>query len=110
MDIILEVITTVWGYVGVKVLVSHVLINVVVALAAAGKLDELSLSKVSGFLTKKLLPYVAVYVVAKVFGESAGLAWIAPAVWVVIEATLTGDLTDNLSKLGLRMPQVLTKQ
>jgi len=94
----------VWSFDGAKVIICHTVINVVVALAAALMNGEFQLAKLAEFLVKKLLPYVTVYVVVKVAGEAAGLAWLAPATWAAIEATLTGDLADNLVKIGLPLP------
>jgi phage-related holin len=99
----------IWSYAGVKVIVGHILINVVVALAAAQYTSSLDLSKLSEFLTKKLLPFIAVYVVCKVFGEGAGLPWLAPAVWTIIDATLAANLIDNLGKLGVPLPEALAR-
>ena len=67
------------------------------------------MSKLVEFLTKKLLPFVAVYVIAKVFGDEAGLAWLAPAVWAIVETTLTANLMDNLGKLGVPLPAALAR-
>jgi len=99
----------IWSYAGVKVIVGHVLINVVVALAAAQYTKTLDLSKLAEFLTQKLLPFIAVYVVCKVFGDGAGLPWLAPATWVIIESTLAANLIDNLGKLGVPLPNALAR-
>lgn len=99
----------IWSYAGVKIIVGHVLINVVVALAAAQYTNALDLSKLAEFLTKKLLPFVAVYAVCKAFGDSAGLPWLAPATWTIIEATLAANLIDNLGKLGVPLPDALAR-
>ena len=99
----------IWSYAGVKIIVGHVLINVVVALAAAQYTKTMDLSKLAEFLTQKLLPFIAVYVVCKVFGEGAGLPWLAPATWVIIESTLAANLIDNLGKLGVPLPNALAR-
>lgn len=95
----------IWGFDGVKFITLHVLINVVVAVAASAKTRTFSLSKLGDFLISKLLPFVAVYVVAKIFGDEIGLSALAPAAWAVITATLLGDLGDSLAQLGLNLPQ-----
>ena len=94
----------VWAFDGAKVIICHTLINVVVAIAAALMSGEFQLAKLAEFLIKKLLPYTAVYVVVKIAGLTAGLDWLAPVTWAAIEATLTGDLADNLVKIGLPLP------
>ena len=109
LQFLTAMLALIWSYAGVKMLVGQVLINVVVALAAAQKSGTLDFSKLAEFLTKKLLPFVAVYVVCKVFGESAGLIWLAPAVWTIIEATLAANLIDNLGRLGVPLPEALAR-
>jgi hypothetical protein len=106
MEFFKSLFVLVWSYNGVRMIVSHILINVVVALAAAQRTGDLCLSKLAEFLWKKLLPYVAAYFTVQLFGETAGLTWLGPACWTIIEATLIGNLTDNLSKLGLSMPKM----
>lgn len=97
----------IWSFAGVKFIVANILVNVVIALAAAQATRSLDLSKLAEFLTRKLLPYVAVYFIAKAFGEAAGLGWLAAAVFAVIEITLLKNLTENLALLGIPMPQAL---
>jgi phage-related holin len=109
LDFLKAALALIWGYTAVKVIVSHIMINLVVALAAAQKNGDLDLSKLAEFLTKKLLPFVAAYVVCNVFGEYAGLPWLAPAIWTIIEATLSANLIDNLGKLGVPLPEALGK-
>ena len=99
----------IWSYAGVKVITGHVLVNVVVALAAAQYTSSLDLSKLVEFLTKKLLPFLGVYAICKIFGEDAGLPWLAPAVWTIIEATLASNLLENLNRLGVPLPDALAR-
>jgi len=98
-----------WSYAGVKIIVCHTLINVVVAIAVALKSNSFELGRVGEFLIRKLAPYVLVYYVVKVAGDGAGVAFLAPLVWTVIEATLTGDLLDNWEKLGLPLPSAIQR-
>jgi len=95
----------VWSFDGVKIIASHTVVNVVVAIAAAQKTQELELGRVGEFLYRKLLPYVSVYFILIACGEAAGLAFLAPVAWAAIEASLTGDLMDNLARLGLKWPE-----
>lgn len=97
-----------WSYVGIRVIVSHVIINVVFAVAAAQKTGELDLGKLGEFLFKKLLPYCTVYLIIKVFGQDAGLDYLSAPILVIIELTLAGNLADNLRALGLPLPKLIT--
>jgi len=101
---ILEVLAFVWSYPGVQFITYHVAANLLVALAAALKLGEFDPARVWEFLTSKLAPFVMAYFGAAIFGEGAGLAWLAPVAFVAIEAALVQDLTDNLARLGLPVP------
>lgn len=109
LEFLKGLVVLVWTFAGVRVIVGHTLINVVVALAAAQATGEINLSKLGEFLIKKLLPNVAVYVMVKAFGEAAGLAFLAPVVWAAIEASLIGDLLDNWTRLGLPLPEALAR-
>lgn len=102
-------VVLIWSFTGVKIIIGNILVNVVVALAAAQYTGSLDLSRLSEFLTKKLLPFVAVYAICKVFGESAGLPWLAPATWAIIEVTLAANLIDNLGRLGIPLPNGLAR-
>lgn len=100
-----QLVILIWAYDGVKVIVGHTIVNVVVAIAAAVVTGTFELSKIAQFLIRKLLPFVAIYFIVKAFGQAAGLEWLAPVTWAAIEASLTGDLADNLVKLGLPLPE-----
>jgi len=101
--------TGAWAMWEVKFLLAHIVINVVVAVAAALHVGDFQLAKIGEFLYKKILPYLAVWIVAKAMGEMANMVWLALAVFAVLELNLIGDLADNLSKLGVPMPGFLTK-
>ena len=98
-----------WAMWEVKFLTFHILVNVVVALAAAIHLGEFQLAKIGEFLYKKLLPYLLVWAVAKVAADATNLGALALAAWAILELNLVGDLADNLSKLGIPLPDWLTK-
>lgn len=99
-----EFLLAVWEVPGVKFILSHIVINVVFAIAAAVHTGTFELARVGEFLVTKVLPYVAVYYTIVLLGEAAGVAYLAPLIFAVIEATLTGDLADSLDRLGLPMP------
>ncbi len=98
-----------WSFTGVRVLVGHIAVNVVMALAAAQVQGDFELGRVGEFLFRKMLPYVTVYAVLKAFGEAAGLQFLAPVVWGTIEVSLTGDLMDSLARLGLQLPEPVAR-
>ncbi len=104
LEYVKELVELIWSFDGVKVIVAHTTINVVVAIAAAVTSGTFELAKIAQFLVKKLLPYVAIYFIVKAFGMAAGLEWLGPVVWAAIETSLAGDLADNLVKLGLPLP------
>ena|SRR3990172_9362508 len=93
----------------VKILVAHIVINLVVAVAAAIKTHTLDLAKMKAFVLEKVLPSVLVFAVAKFIGQAAKLEWLAAVAWAALEADLLRDLTDSLSKLGMPMPDILKK-
>jgi len=109
LDFLIAFVLQAWSYAGVKVIVCHTLINVAVAIAVALKTNSFELGRVGEFLIRKLAPYVLVYYMVKVAGEGAGVAFLAPIVWTVIEATLTGDLLDNWERLGLPLPTAIQR-
>ena len=106
MEALNDIVVWLWSLAGVRFLIGHTLVNVTVAVAAAVRDEEdgFQLEKLLNFLGKKLAPYVIVYGVAKWFGMDAGLDWLAPAVWLLIEATLAADLVGNLGRLGVPLP------
>lgn len=101
----------VWAQWEVKVLISHIIVNVVVAMAATIATGEFVLALVPEFLWKKVFPLVAVYAAAAMFGEAAGMSGVATATWALLELKLMGDTLDNLKKLGVEwVPEGLTKE
>ena len=93
----------------VKFIGGHVLLNVLVAVAAAIAAGEFKLHRLAEFLWRKLTPYVLVYAAARLFGEATGLAAVAPSVFALIEAALLSDLVENLERLGLRLPEPVSR-
>ena len=107
MDTLYEILQSLWTLDGVKVIVFHTLINVAFAVAAAQKEGNFKFTKLLDFLGKKLTPYVLGYAAVKYFGMDAGLDGLSVPVWVLIEYTLTANLADSLSRLGVPMPDVI---
>lgn len=111
VDTVLAAITiffaTVWGYAEVKILVSHIAVNFAVAVAVAIREGNFDLRRVAEFLKDKLAPYVLTYTVVRLLGKGAGIEGIAIVAWGAIEVALSGDLVDNLARLGLKLPDKL---
>lgn len=105
IEFLKNLVRQIWSFAGVKFIVCHVVINVIVGVAAALKTRTFSLSKLGDFLISKLAPYVLIYVSIKLFGDEVGLTALAPLAWTVITATLLGDLGDSLMQLGINLPQ-----
>ena len=99
----------IWAMWEVKFLVAHICVNVVVAVAAAIHLDEFQLAKIGEFLYRKLLPYLMVWIVASIAASAANMGALALAAWAILELNLVGDLADNLARLGIPIPEWLTK-
>lgn len=93
----------------VRFMVAHILVNVVLAVAAGMYTGEFRLKKLGEFLYRKLAPFVLVYGAVKVAGSSSGLDGLALPVWAIIEATLVADLVENLDRLGIPIPERLAK-
>jgi phage-related holin len=98
-----------WGQWQTQVLAYHILVNVVLAIAVSVRTGEFVLAKTGAFLWKKLLPYVLVYAALAFCGEAIDQGGIATVAWGLIETALLGDMLDNLSKLGIPVPEALTK-
>ena len=99
-----EVLLAIWGDVVVKFIVCHILLNVVLALAAAIATSNFRLYRLWVFLYRKIIPMVVVYSVARLIARGAGVPWLATAVLVVLETRLFADLLENLKKLGVPVP------
>ena len=108
-DFVHNAIVFLWAMVSVQFIVYHVLLNVGVALAAAIRTGEFKFYRVWEFLYRKLLPFVLVYAVARGLGETANQGWLAVAVLGLIEMALAADLVENLSRLGVPIPEAVLK-
>ena len=106
-DFVHNAIVFLWAMVSVQFIVYHVLLNLGVALAAAIRTGEFKFYKVGEFLYRKLLPFVLVYGFARGLGETANQGWLAAAVLGLIEMSLAADLVENLSRLGVPIPDAI---
>lgn len=87
----------------VKFLVGHILLNTIVAVAAALLTSQFDVKKFSEFLTRKITPFLLVYIGARLFGEAAGVPSLATVVLGVLESRLLVDLAENLKVLGVEL-------
>ena len=99
----------IWSFWQTQFLLAHIGANVVVAVAVSIYTGQFVLAKTGEFLYKKVLPFVLVFAFCAALGEAAGLQWLMVAAWAGLELMLFGDLADNLSKLGIKIPDSLTK-
>ena len=99
-----------WGQWQTQFLVFHILGNFIVAVAVTIYTGEFLLGKLGQFLYKKVLPFVLIYAAFAFIGEAANLAWVATGAWAMLESLLVADLLDNLRKIGLPIPEALTKK
>lgn len=110
LDKLLAVLMWLWAFWQVKFILAHVGINVTAAVAATIYSGEFVLAKTGEFLYRKALPFVLLFGVAAALGEAADLGWLSIAAWAALELILLGDLADNLARLGLSLPEGLTKK
>lgn len=89
-----------------------VLVDVVIAVAAAIRNQEFDFTKLGDFLLRLVFPYVlvylALYVAIKLVTDVESIlgAGIDTAVFLIILASLVGAIMDNLKSLGLNIPNV----
>jgi hypothetical protein len=102
LNVVMGWIAWIWGQWQVQVLVCHVMVNVVVAVAVSIATGEFVLAKTGEFLYKKVLPLVLIYAAFSAAGETLGMTWVATTTWLLLETELVGDLFDNLKKFGIQ--------
>ena len=102
-----------WQDVKFQALMYHILLNLVVAIAAAIKNDEFNLNKLPEFLREKVVPITIIYLVAKSLGSNAQalpvLGELEHAAFAALETALLANLLENLDSLGLKLPDQLRK-
>ncbi len=88
-----------WALPEVKTIISHSVLNFVVAVAVAVYEGNFAVNKLWEVYGKKILPFCAIYFTAAVIGSP-----LAIGVFAAIEAALLVDLTDNLAKIPALAP------
>lgn len=109
LDQVLEFLKWVWAFWQVKFIVAHIGLNVAVAVAASIYTGEFMLGKLGQFLYKKVLPYVMVFAAFAGLGTAANMSAITNIAFAGLEAMLLADLLDNLKRIGMSIPNTLTK-
>ena len=94
-----------WGITQVRIILIHILVNVVAAVAAAIRSGEFRVHRLFEFLWKKLTPLLLVYTVAYLSDMALdNFGWLTTGSFVAIEVTLGADLVGSLKMLGLPIP------
>jgi phage-related holin len=93
----------------VKLIGGHIVLNTIVAIAAALYTSSFQFNKLWEFLYRKLLPYCLIYGAARLLGEATGTSELAAVVFAIIEAMLIADLAENLGKMGIKWPTALRR-
>ncbi len=99
-----DLVVMIWAIWEVKFTVYHILLNLAVALAAAIRTNTFELAKIAEFFYRKLLPYLIVFAVASAASSALSIGWLVTISWALVELALTGDMVDNLKKLGIPIP------
>jgi len=110
LEAVREFIAWIASLTEVKIIAASILLNTALAVAASIRNDEFRLPELASFLYKHLLPYIVVYVSARIAGDELGLGAIAPAVWLIIEASLIGRIVASLNELGVPIPDELARR
>ena len=105
---VLAFLGAVWATWEVQVLVSHIIINFVVAVAVGLWMKEFVLARVCEFLYRKILPLTAIYAAFFLFGDALGMEGLKTVAWALLEMYLLADLMENLRKIsdkfGVKFP------
>lgn len=99
-----------WSFLEVKILLLHIALNLIVAIAASIRTGEFLLGKVAQFLWKKVLPLAIVFGGFALVGDALDMRGIATTTWGLLETMLISDLSENLKKLGIPVPNWAFKE
>lgn len=90
----------------VRVIVYHCLFNFVVAIAVAAYEGNFAVNKLYEFFGKKMLPFTAMYLAARLAGDAVAGGILPGAIFAAVEAALIADLTDNLARIPALAPVI----
>lgn len=107
MEIINHFISLVDG-VKLTTILALIIANFITGIAVSIKNKNFNLKEAGQFLYERVLPYVVGYFGVGVIATiDSGWEWAVPATWVIILATLTGAILQNLKELGVAIPEQL---
>lgn len=73
--------------------------------------NTFKLGMLAHYLHDAVLPYVFVFAVVELVGEAQpDLSFIVPASFILVAATILGNIAGNLNKLGVPCPKFLRKE
>lgn len=110
LELARQLILDIWATPWVKILVAQIVINFAVAVFAAIRTGKYKWAKLGEFLWRKLVPLVGTFSVFQLLGNAAGYEAVGVVAFALLEATLLAELADNLSKMGINMPNSLRKE
>ncbi len=88
-----------------------ILIDWVLGVVGALTKGTFRLHMLANYLHDAVLPFVFVFAVVEMVGHAQpDLSFVIPVTFVVIVATLIGNIAANLGKLGVPVPKVFTKE
>ena len=104
-----DLFLSIWAIREVRFTVYHILLNFVVALAAAVRTNTFEFAKVGEFLYRKLLPFLMVFAASAAASEALSVQWLVTITWGLVELSLTGDMVGNLKTLGIPIPDKIVE-
>lgn len=94
----------------VKYIVILIAIDVILGIIAAFLKKDFLLGKVAAFAKRGFINYVLGFVIVEIVAEAIpSLKMIVPVAYWLILLALIGSILDNLAKMGMKVPKMLTK-
>jgi len=85
-------------------------VDVILGIAGALVKKEFSFRKLGNFMKWPVLGYVLGFAVIEMVGVALpSLAFVVPVVFALVVVTLLASIVRNLGRLGLPVPEILTK-
>ena len=105
-----DTIVTFFANSSVQYIVILIAIDVVLGIIAAFLKKDFILGKVAAFAKRGFVNYVFGFVVIEIVAEALpSLEMIVPVAYWLIVLALIGSILDNLARLGMKIPKMLTK-
>ena len=88
-----------------------IIIDFILGVVAALMKNSFKLHMLANYLHDAVLPFVFVFAIIELVGTAQpDLSFVVPVTFIVIAATLVGNIAANLGKLGVPVPKVLSKE